>query len=152
MTTEIQEEFKTFLSIKKSAVYLSIVLLAFIFLLLNWPGNSFILFGLGLFFGHNCYRAIKYKGKIALKVISLVVSTTLIILILLLKYNSIRAITIVVFFTLVSILIDWKRNNFVIQKIAIFVLLLLSASVVLYYSDNTSESNITKMTHQKNTY
>ncbi len=140
MTTEIQEEFKTFLSIKKSAVYLSIVLLAFIFILLNWPGNSFILLGLGLFFGHNCYRAIKYKGKIALKVTSLIISTTVIILTISLKYNSIRAITIVIFFALVSLLIDWKRNNFVIQKIVIFVLLLLSSLLVLYYSDNIAKS------------
>jgi hypothetical protein len=52
MTTEIQEEFKAFLSIKKTVIYLSIVLLALIFLLLDWPGHSFMLVGIGLFYGH----------------------------------------------------------------------------------------------------
>ena len=140
MTTENQEEFKTFLSLKKTSVYLSIVLVAFIFILLDWAGNSFILLGLGLFLGHNCYRAIKYKGQVVLKVISLIITISLIIFTVVLKYNSIRAITLIVFFTLVSILIDWKRNNFVVQKIMIFVLLLLPVSLILYYSDNIAES------------
>jgi tetratricopeptide (TPR) repeat protein len=37
-------------------------------------------------------------------------------------------------------LIDWKRNNFVIQKIVIFVLLFLFESFFLYHTDNNSKS------------
>lgn len=146
MTNEIQEEFKTFLSIKKTVVYLSIVLLALIFFMLNWPGHSFILVGIGLFYGHCIYRTIKYKDKIALKLAILAIATALIITIIaIFKFNPLRATSIILFFILVSLIIDWKRSNFKVQKILILVTLLIIASVSFYYiteNDETTNSNI----------
>ena len=74
--------------------------------------------------------------------------TALLIIIIKLKYNLPRATTIIIFFTLVSMLIDWKRNNFIGQKIGIFVLLLLSASIVLFYSNGSVEPENNSITEK----
>jgi tetratricopeptide (TPR) repeat protein len=145
MTTEIQEEFKAFLSIKKTVIYLSIVLLALIFLLLDWPGHSFMLVGIGLFYGHCIYRFIKYKDKTALKLTVLIIATALTIsIIAILKFNPLRATSIILFFVLVSLIIEWKRSNFKIQKILILVALLIIASVSFYYITENDETTNSK--------
>ncbi|MBL7935532.1 MAG: hypothetical protein JNM51_06965 [Bacteroidia bacterium] len=141
MTNEIQEEFKTFLSIKKTVVYLSIVFLALIFLLLDWPGHSFMLVGIGLFYGHCIYRTIKHKDKIVLKFTILALATVLIIsLITILKFNPLRAISIILFFILVSTIIDWKPSKFKFKKVLLLVTLLIIASVSFYYITENEEN------------
>jgi len=103
-------ETTSFLSVKKTTIYLVLALLGLFLKQIDQPGNTLFLIGTGLFFGHLCYRSAKYKDKLILRIIILLMTTAVICCVIILKFNIIPATAVFIVSLLMSLLIEWKTN------------------------------------------
>ena len=108
MTNDKTDKFKTFISIKKSAIYIGLALLGLIIRLLDQPGNTLILIGLGLFLGHVSYRSVKFPKKQLLKIMSMLIVTLLICIILLSHFNVPLATLVLLIAVGLSLIIELR--------------------------------------------
>lgn len=97
---------KTFLSPPKTIIYLLLVVIGFILKFSGMTGNTLILIGCGLFYGHLCSQSIRYPKNLLLRILVLSVTTAFICGILL-KFHTFAAIILVSISILASIAIEW---------------------------------------------
>jgi len=100
-------ELKTFLSPKKSFIYLSISFLGLILKSLDQPGNTFILLGLGLFYGHMSYRSVKFPYKQLMKIFIMLFATLTICILVLSLFNTLPATFVILISVIISLLIEF---------------------------------------------
>jgi len=100
-------ELKTFLSPKKSFIYLSISLIGLILKFLALPGNTFILLGLGLFYGHLCYRSVKFPHKQLMKIFIMLFATLGICILVLSLFNTLPAAIVILISVIISLLTEF---------------------------------------------
>ncbi|MFN8117531.1 MAG: hypothetical protein U0W65_15585 [Bacteroidia bacterium] len=132
MTSEEQIISEKFISIKKVIIYLSVALLGYLLDLIDQPGNTIMLIGNGLFFGLLCYRCLKYKEKLILRISSIIIASIGYIVMIKFQFNPFPAASIFIFSTLSSVLIEWKTNRNIWYKIITFLILIILESFVLY--------------------
>jgi len=78
----------TYLSIGKTTVYLLLILLGIVLRQFDQPNSVFILGGIGLFYGHICYRVLNNLEKKKKGLMFFIVVTVAIIIILFYKKPS----------------------------------------------------------------
>ena len=107
MTTEKAIKTKTFLSVKKFIIYLVIVLIGLYLKLTGSSGNTIILLGIGLLYGHLIFRSIMFEMNQFIKTGIILLSTAVIFIIVLENFNVIRAPIMILVATGISLIIEW---------------------------------------------
>ena len=108
MTIEKTNKLKTFLSIKKTTIYIGLALIGLILKLLNQTGNIVILTSLGLFLGHISYRCVKFPKNKILKIMSMLIVIFLICIILFYNFNILPATILLLIALGLSLIIELR--------------------------------------------
>lgn len=102
-----QKKSEAFLNQNKSIFYLFFVCLGVFLRVSDFPlGNSAFLFGSGMFYGHLCYRSVVYKQRKIIHVLMVPLTTAILSIIILTKYNVVPATLVLLLFTTISVAID----------------------------------------------